>query len=269
MFRSILNLSVITFKGGLRTRVFITLVILSVIAFLVLIPSASSFSMRQVREVATSLSLSLISFVLLVLTVFLGVTIIYRDIENRVVYFVLSQPISREAYILGKFLGLTFIIILSGIILTGFSSITLLISDTLYSADLPIKWENYFISALMELSKTFLIAAFAILFSSFATNLFLPLFGTIGVYIIGSVTQSIYDYINSPYGEKLPYITVLISKIAYYIFPNLTAFDIKFKAIYNLPIKGMYILGVFSYEILYIVIILSLSVVIFRRREML
>jgi ABC-type transport system involved in multi-copper enzyme maturation permease subunit len=182
---------------------------------------------------------------------------------------VLSQPISREAYILGKFLGLTFIIILSGIILTGFSSITLLISDTLYSADLPIKWENYFISALMELSKTFLIAAFAILFSSFATNLFLPLFGTIGVYIIGSVTQSIYDYINSPYGEKLPYITVLISKIAYYIFPNLTAFDIKFKAIYNLPIKGMYILGVFSYEILYIVIILSLSVVIFRRREML
>jgi ABC-type transport system involved in multi-copper enzyme maturation permease subunit len=269
MLKHIFNLAIITFKGGVRTRVFITLIILSVVAFLVLIPSASFFSMRQVREVATSLCLSLISFILLVSTVFLGVSIIYRDIDSRIAYFVLSQPISRGSYIIGKFVGLVFIIVLSGILLTSFSSITLLISDSFYEGDLPIKWDNYLISASLELFKTFIVAAFAIFFSSFATNLFLPLFGTIGIYIIGSVTQSIYDYINTPYGEELPYITVLISKLTYYVFPNFTAFDIKFKAIYNLPIEGKYVLSVLAYELLYIVIILSLSVLIFRKREML
>lgn len=72
MVNHILNIAVVTLKGGLRTKVFVTIVILSVIASLIIIPSFASFSMRQIREVATSLSLSLISFVLVVLTLFLG-----------------------------------------------------------------------------------------------------------------------------------------------------------------------------------------------------
>jgi|Deesub1362A_J573_1020465.scaffolds.fasta_scaffold14135_2 ABC-type transport system involved in multi-copper enzyme maturation permease subunit len=269
MFKQVSNLSVITFKGGVRTKVFITLIILSVIAFVVVLPSFASFSMRQIREVATSLSLSLISFVLLVLTLFLGVHLIYKDIENRITHFTLSQPISRDAYILGKFVGLSIIIILSSILLAAFSSLTLLIADRLYSADMPIQWSNYLVAILMELIKTLVIGAFVILFSSFSTNMFLPLFGTIGIYIVGNVSQSIYDYIQGAYGEKLPYITVLVSKFAYYIFPNFTLYDYKFSAIYNLPISYEQTLVAILYALLYIAITLSLSIIIFRKREML
>lgn len=269
MFNQIINLSMITFKGGVRTRVFISLVILSVIASLIVIPSFASFSMRQIREVATSLSLSMTSFVLLVLTLFLGVHLIYKDIEQRITHFTLSLPISRDTYLLGKFSGFSLIIFLSTIILAGFSTITLLIADRLYSADMPIDWIGYFIAMFMEFLKTLIIASFLMLFSSFSTNIFLPIFGSIGIYIIGNVSQSVYDYIQSAYGERLPFITVLVSKIVYYIFPNLTLYDYKFYAVYNLKIEPDKVLIALLYGILYIVIPLSISILVFRKREML
>lgn len=268
MFNHILNIAVVTLKGGLRTKVFVTIVILSVIASLIIIPSFASFSMRQIREVATSLSLSLISFVLVVLTLFLGVHLIYRDIEQRITYFTLSLPVSRESFLLGKFTGLSMIIIVSAIILSCMSSISLIIGDRLYAGDMPVRWDIYFAAVVMELIKTLVIGAFVILFSSFSTNIFLPLFGTIGIYIIGSVSQSIYDYIHTAYGKTLPQITVIVSKIVYYVFPNLTLYDYKFYAIYNLKVSpGSFIIAI-TYGLLYIAICLSASILVFRKREM-
>ena len=269
VLNSIRNLAILTFKGGLRTKVFITLVVLSVFASLIIIPSFASFSMRQVREVATSLSLSMISFVLLVLSLFLGIHLIYRDIEQRITYFTLSLPISREVYLLGKFAGICLILIFSGAILTAFSSLTLLISDRLYGADLPVIWENYFASVLMEIIKTILILAFLMLFSSFSTNVFLPLFGTIGIYIIGNVSQSVYDYIQTAYAKKLPYITVLMTKVVYYLLPNLSLYDYKFYAVYNLKISVGNLFIAMVYWILSMAISLSLALLVFRKREML
>ncbi len=73
------------------------------------------------------------------------------------------------------------ILVLSAAILSGFSIITLLISDSLYEGDLPVNWENYILSIFMEFIKSLVLAGFAMLFSSFSTNLFLPLFGTMGI----------------------------------------------------------------------------------------
>lgn len=268
-FKTSKSLAIITFKGGLRTKVFITLIILSALSFVIIIPSFASFSMRQLREVATTLSLSLLSSVLLVLTVFLGIQLIYRDIENRIALFTLSQPVSRDVFVIGKFGGLITILGVSTLILSGFSVVTILISDSLYQGDLPINWENYILSVIMEFIKTMIIAGFAMLFSSFSTNLFLPLFGTLGIYIIGSASQSIYDYIQSAYGQKLPYTTVLISKIAYYVLPNLSLFDYKFHAVYNLSVDINKVGLALLYGLIYTTATISLSLIIFRKKEIL
>jgi Cu-processing system permease protein len=263
------SIASITFKGGVRTKVFITLLALSGLCYLVIIPAFASFSMRQLREVATSLSLSLMSLVMLILTIFLGIQLLYKDIENRIAHFTLSQPVSRDSYLLGKFSGLVMILGISAGIMTIASSVTLVIADKMYQADLPVNWENYLLAVVMEFLKVLVIAGFAVLFSSFSTNLFLPLFGTVGIYIIGSASQSIYDYVRSAYGQKLPYITVLISKFAYYVIPNLSVFDYKFHAIYNLPVNIKSAGIALSYALLYVSITLCLSILIFRKREIL
>src|SRR5512147_2633812 len=94
----------ITFKGIFRDRIFKGIAICSF--FFLLIPSVTSLSMRQVTELSINLSLSLISFMLLLLSVFLGGTSLWKDMERRYSYSVLGLPVSRTSYLLGKFFGI-------------------------------------------------------------------------------------------------------------------------------------------------------------------
>lgn len=263
------NILGITFVGGRRDKVFLTLVIISVLFFLAIVPSVSALSMRQVREVASGLSLSIISFISLVLTIFLGVNLVYRDIERKFVNTVLSLPVSRESYILGKFLGLSSIIAAAMLILSFFASAGIVIASAIHKSQGTMPWSTFALAVFFEYMSLLVIASFSIFFSSFSTNMFLPLFATIAVYVIGNVTQPVMDYITGPYGQKLPAISIYVSKAVYYIFPNLSAFDMKFKAIYSLPIALKDVFSVFSYAVIYTVIIISFSVLIFRKRDML
>ncbi|MEW6067188.1 MAG: ABC transporter permease subunit [Nitrospirota bacterium] len=267
--RTVLEVARITFKGGIRDKIFITLLVVSILCFIILVPAISSLSMRQVREVSVSMSLSIISFISLVLTVFLGVNLVYRDIERRFSHSVISMPISREAYILGKFLGLSAIIGAAVIILSFFSSIGIIITSTFYKSTIPMLWENFLAAIFFETFILVIVAAISIFFSSFSSNIFLPLFATIGFYVIGNVTQAVMDYIQGTSGKNLPAMSVYISKIAYYIFPNLTALDFKFNAIYGLSISPVYIVMIFLYAIFYTAIVIGISLLIFRKRELL
>src|SRR5512135_2342994 len=96
-----LNMVQITLRGIFRDRVFQGIIMTALIFFA--IPTVSSLSMRQVTELSMTLSLSLISFILLLLSVFLGGTSIWKDIERRYTYGVLGLPIPRGRYLLGKF----------------------------------------------------------------------------------------------------------------------------------------------------------------------
>jgi ABC-type transport system involved in multi-copper enzyme maturation permease subunit len=267
--KNILSIARITFIGGRRDKVFITLIILSVLLFPLIVFAISPLSMRQVREVAVSLSLSTISIISLVLTINLGVNLIYKDIERRFSHSILSLPISREGYILGKFIGLAVIILVGIITLTLFSSIGIAVADKMYRPNVLMSWTNFYAAIYFDYLSLLILASVTILVSAISTNIFLPLFSTIGVYIIGYISQTVYDYILSPKGEELPKFICLISKGVYYIFPNLTLFDIKFKAIYNLPLTLDNVLNVTAYSLLYLVIILTLAMFAFRKREML
>jgi len=94
-----LNIMQITLKGIFRDRVFQGIMALGVL--FLFIPSAASLSMRQVTELSITLSLSLISFILLLLAVFLGATSIWKDMERRYTFSVLSLPLSRSSYLWG------------------------------------------------------------------------------------------------------------------------------------------------------------------------
>lgn len=262
------EISKITFKGGIRDKVFITLIIISLISFLFVVPSISSMSMRQVREVSVGLSLTIISFISLILTIFLGINLVYRDMDRRFVHFTLSMPIGRDEYIIGKFMGLCAIIGTGFLILSLSSTIGITISSNIAKSGAVMAWENFIAALFLDFLSLVIIASISTLFSAFSTSIFLPLFASLGFYIAGNSIQTVSEYIKSSYGENLPFLSVLISKIAYYILPNLTAFDLKFNAIYGIPLSFGYLLSVIGYGLIYIVIIMSLTILIFRGREL-
>ncbi|MBF0472236.1 MAG: ABC transporter permease subunit [Nitrospirae bacterium] len=267
--KDILTIAKITFIGGRRDKVFLTLIIISVLIFPLIIFAISPLSMRQVREVAVSLSLSTISIVLLILSIFLGINLVYKDIERKFSHTVLSLPVSRQSYLIGKFIGLAGIIGVGVITLTIFSSIGIAIVDTMYTQNTVMSWTNFYAAILFDYLSLLILVAVSILVSTISTNIFSPLFITLAVYIIGYISQTVYDYIISPKGVELPKFIGIISKAVYYIFPNFTLFDIKFKAIYGIHLEINNILNVTAYSLLYLVILLSIAIVAFRKREML
>jgi len=248
----------ITLKGIFRDRVFQGIMV-TALAFL-LIPVIASLSMRQVTELSLTLSLSLISFILLLLSVFLGGTSLWRDIERRYTFSVLGLPISRQSYLLGRFFGTALFVIIAFAVVAY--------SSAIYPAERPVAWGIMAICILFDALKYILLIAVAFLLSTVSTSFFLPVFGAILFFISGGVTQQVYEYINSPASKSLsPFVKQLAGGL-YYVLPNFGAFDLKVNAIYalSIPIGGL--LLTLAYFVVYLGVLLSLSAVIFAHREM-
>ena len=266
----VISLAYITFKGGIRDRTIHTIVLLALL-LLISTPLFSAFSMRQVVPVAVDYNLSTISFIGLLLSIFAGINLITKDIDKRSIYTVISLPISRSQYLIAKFLGLILLIVFSLFILTIFGSISIKLTAYLYPQDInsQIYWLKFFLSIFYIALKLIIIVSAVFLFSSFATSTFLPLVLSFIFYFIGESTEEVKTFIEGVGKERVSSVVKAVAQLAYYIFPNLSAYDLKPHAIYGLPLDYGNLLFVFLYGIFYTAIILTLSVMIFSRREFL
>jgi Cu-processing system permease protein len=256
----------ITLKGIFRDRVFQGIMV-TACAFL-LIPGIASLSMRQVTELSLTLSLSLISFIMLLLSVFLGGTSLWKDIERRYTFSVLGLPLSRQSYLLGRFGGTALFVLLAAAVL-GIAACTVVgFTSAVHPPERPIVWGTMALCILFDALKYILLIAVAFLFSTVSTSFFLPVFGTISTFMAGGVTQQVYEYIQSPASINLSPIVKQIATGLYYLLPNFGAFDLQVNAIYGLPIPVNGILLTVAYFVVYVGVLLSLSAAIFLRREM-
>jgi ABC-type transport system involved in multi-copper enzyme maturation permease subunit len=256
----------ITLKGIFRDRVFQGIMV-TACAFL-LIPVIASLSMRQVTELSLTLSLSLISFIMLLLSVFLGGTALWKDIERRYTFSVLSLPLSRQNYLLGRFAGIVLFVLLTACLLGVAAFGVVSYSSAAYPPDRPIIWSTMAVCILFDALKYILLIAVAFLFSTVSTSFFLPVFGSIATFLAGGVTQQVYEYVQSPASKDLSPVVRQLAGGLYYLLPNFGAFDLKVNAIYGLPVPANGIMMTLAYFVVYVGFLLSVSAAIFSRREM-
>jgi ABC-type transport system involved in multi-copper enzyme maturation permease subunit len=256
----------ITLKGIFRDRVFQGIMV-TACAFL-LIPGIASLSMRQVTELSLTLSLSLISFIMLLLSVFLGGTSLWKDIERRYTFSVLGLPLSRQSYLLGRFGGTALFLLLAAAVLGIAAFAVVGFTSGAHPPDRPIVWGAMALCILFDALKYILLIAVAFLFSTVSTSFFLPVFGTIATFLAGGVTQQVYEYIHSPASKNLSPAVKQVASGVYYLLPNFGAFNLKVNAIYGLPVPAEGLLLTAAYFVVYVGILLSLAAAIFSRREM-
>jgi len=262
----VLPVFLITIKGIFRDRVFHG-ILMSACLFL-FIPSIATLSMRQVTELSLTLSLSLISFILLLISVFLGGTSLWKDMERRYTYSVIGLPVSRQDYVIGKFAGIAGFMILTGMLLGAVACMVVWFVSASYPPSRPVAWLTVYCAILFDVLKYVLLVAVSFLLSSVSTSFFLPVFGTIATFLAGGATQQVYEFVNSPAGAV---VSPTIRKLAtglYYILPNFSAFDLNVNAIYSLelPLRGL--LLTVSYWGIYTCIVLFLATSLFSRREL-
>jgi len=259
----------VTLKEGIREKAFLGILILS---FLMLLASGiiADLSIGNTLKVTQDIGLATVSFTGLLLAFFMGTHLISKDLDKRSIHMVLSKPIDRGDYIFGKYGGLVILVGLSIALVTLFLLLAVFcFFKTAHLVEVPqIGWGKLVLASFYTFLEAALILAVSIFFSSFSSSSLLSLFLTLAVYIIGESTRQVLSIMNGPLGRSTSPLIKGLASIAFYIFPDLSLFDIKLAAVHNLPLQPTYLLKTLAYGVAYILFLLVMATFIFRKREM-
>jgi Cu-processing system permease protein len=259
----------VAIKGGIRDRILAAILVVGLVLLLTT-PIVAVFSMRQVLALATSYSLSIIGLMGLLLTLFLAMGLLARDLEQRQVYTICSLPISRATYLLGKFFGFAIVIFMAVTILGCFAAGALFVLERIYPVDRSFAWHAFFTGLWFQYWVLLIVGAITILFSTVATSNFLPLALSVGIYLGGHSSEAVRYFIQTAAGKKeLGSAVKLFGNVVYWILPNFSAFDLKSQIIYGLALNVKELMLTQLYAIGYLGVLLILATVAFHRREFL
>ena len=253
----ILTIALGAFKESVRERVLYNLV---VFAFLMIGAAIlmGSISVGVERIILVNLGLSAISVFGLMIAIFIGIGLVSKEIERRTIYNILSKPVTRAQFILGKYAGLLVTLFVNTAIMTaGFYVALAIQSGSLTSSDFSLLVAIYFI--LLQLA---IVVGVAIFFSCVSTSISSAVF-TFCLFVIGNFSSDIRWFgrgSGSPFLEKA-------TAVLYYILPNFGDFNVIDQVAHSVRISGIAIMANTCYALLYIAILLSCAILIFEERE--
>lgn len=250
----ILTIAVNTFREAVRDKILYSLLIFA----LLMIGSSvfiSTLSVGDQIKIIKDMGLSMISIFGTLIAIFVGISLVYKEIEKRTIYTIIAKPIGRHHFLMGKYCGLILTLLVEiTIMATGFLLLLLFHPGSFDPA--------LFKAIYLIFIELMLVTAVALLFSSFSTPILSGIF-TLLFFVIGHLT---YDFKILVAESKVKSL-VRFSNFLYYALPNLENFNIKSKVVHHLPVGWDYMLFSTIYGLFYILLLLSLSIIIFQRRD--
>lgn len=257
----------ITYKEGVRNRILLGILIVAVLSSLFNLIFSQMFAF-DLSKVSVDLGLSMVSIAGLAVIFFMGINLLTKDFEKRTIYMVLSRPIARWQYVLGKFFGLALMVATAVAILGLFSAAGVKMSMWLAPDYIPpnYSWKIFFISVGYNYLSLMIITALAQLFACLTSSSYIAILITACTYFIGQNVELVRKLLIESSEVQKAYIALI--EIVTWLFPNLQAFDLKTAAGYGVPVEFFSLLWTALYGISYITIVLTLTVLSFRQREL-
>src|SRR5580700_12040998 len=113
--RNIFTIASTTFKLEIRDRILVGILVFA-LGYMVLTLFLSDLVLKEIPMVE-SFGQTGIYFFNAITALFLGTTSFFKDVDRKVVYFILSKPVSRAQFMLGKFFGLCAVLLLTSSLL--------------------------------------------------------------------------------------------------------------------------------------------------------
>jgi ABC-type transport system involved in multi-copper enzyme maturation permease subunit len=246
-----------TFREAVRDRVLYNL-----IAFALLLSGAAIFvgqiSIEIERLVVVNLGLSAVSMFGVVIAIFIGIGLVSKEIEKRTLYTVLSRPVRRWEFIVGKFFGLAGTLVVNTFFMAiGVFAALLYVAHKFSAADASIFIALYFI-----VLQFLIICSLALLFSSFSSPLLSAVFA-FSLFLIGSFADDLRGFAGLTRG-----ITRWIATAAAYLVPNFSALNVISAVAHQQHLSLQLIIQNSFYALFYTAMALSGAVLIFERRNL-
>jgi len=247
-----------TFREAVRDRVLYNLVFFALLMMTAAV-AVGQISIGIERTVIVSLGLSAISVIGLLISVFIGVALVSKEMDKRTLYALLAKPVRRWEFLLGKFAGLVLTLAVNTAAMSlGLLLLMLYVKHSLERSDAVVLVAVYFI-----LLKLALIVALALLFSCFTTPLLAILF-TVGLYIMGLYVQELRNLPVQVMSRAMAAFTKSLS----YLLPNFENFNVMAMAAHGRAVPGAFILQNTLYTVVYCTIVLTAAAAVFSRRNL-
>ncbi|NEQ33584.1 MAG: ABC transporter permease subunit [Leptolyngbya sp. SIO4C5] len=209
-------------------------------------------------KITLDLGLAGISLLGLVVAIFVGTGLINKEIEKRTVLVLISKPVSRTEFILGKHLGLSAVIaVLIGLLSAIFFGVL-----TLNGIEYPL--ESILLAILFTFLEMVLLTAVALLFGVFTSSLLATLLA-FAVYLMGHLSQDIVELGQLSENPAIQRVTNGL----YLILPDLERLNLRNEAIYGMQLlpEPLALASHVLYALLYTVLLLAIATLVFSRRQ--
>jgi len=245
------------FREAVRDRVLYNLVL-----FVLMLTGASIFigelSGGQERKVIVDLGLSAMLLFGAFIAIFVGVGLVYKEIERRTIYAVFSKPVGRGEFLVGKYLGLCITLLVNVLVMGVGVSLALLYVSRGWDPLIPTIWP----AVLLIYLELMLLTAIALLFSSFSSPALSALL-TFMVFIIGHFSADLKSLAVSMGSTGARWLFTGL----YYLLPNLANYSFITPAAHGRAPAPGFVIATALYAFIYITVILAAATLIFSRRN--
>lgn len=252
--RALLVVAGNTYRETIRDKILYNLVL-----FAVLLIGTSvllgTLTIGEQSRIVNDLGLAAINLFAVIIAIFVGIGLVAKEIERRTIYTILARPITRVQFILGKYLGLGFIIVVNiAVMFAMFLATVWLSGNTIHG--------SLFQAVELILVETLLVMAIALFFSTFSSPI-LSATMTLGFYVIGHLTSDLKAIADKSQSQ----LTEVVLTTVYYVCPNLEFMNVKGQAAGGVLVEVVYQMTATAYGLLYAGLILMGACLIFQQRD--
>lgn len=250
----VLAIGLNTFKESIRDKVFYSLLFFAVILVFFSIV-LGKLTIGDPMKIIKDFGLGSISIGGTLIAIFVGIGMVYKEVEKRTIYIILSKPLARWQFLMGKYLGISMTIFVEVAVMT----VLLFGLCFVYEKTMPWSLLTAIVSIYIEI---LVILAFAVFFSAFSSPFLSGMF-TLAIFVIGHFTQDLRLLAKASEDTGLK----ALADGVYYILPNLERLNYKTRVVHDLTIPGQEIGLSFVYAVCYIAVVLIAAVYIFENKD--
>lgn len=253
--RAIRAIAVNTFREAIRDRILYLFVGFAII----MVISTKLFGMLTVGDeskIVKDIGLAAMQFFSMLIAVMMSLLLISREVDNRTVFNILSKPVRRWQFILGKYLGLVAIVAVNLLLITAVLVVMVLIYTGQFDPMLVF-------AAAMTMLEMSVLAAFATLFAVLTR----PILGslmTLAMFIVGHTSADLWMLTRQLPGT----FTRAMITLVYFLVPNLERFNFKIEVVHDLPIQPAAVGWAVVYAAAFVAVLLFLAALRFQTKDL-
>jgi len=265
-----------TFREAVRNKVMYSLMLFAMI-LIVSALALGELSVHEERRMIRDVGLFGIDAFSVLIAIFVGVNLLYKELSLKTVYTILPKPIARWEFVLGKWLGVMATLVVQIVVMGAVLALTLLVagrdtggggptdhgSDALQAVDAALPKALW-----LFLMNVTIVTSVAMFFSSFTSPFLSGLF-TLGIFVVGRQVpdlQQLAGHLGGGIGQLLGFTARVLPNLHLFT-PSGTIVGAERVSVHGQFVGPAYLGNVTVYALCYSALVLGLAVLIFRRKD--